>query len=151
MKELRKYPSGQEKNDTKLPSQKQLRAARLISSKLNLPLPKEFSSCAYWRFISQHMETSKCTVVGSDTHGYSTRDYRRVNMNKQKEADWRAIHEAYDPQAFLDGDLMKPSWCMDLSDRQYAAHLRSLGYKSSVEEELQRQKDEQMEREWYGR
>lgn len=47
------------------PTEKQVRAAQIISQNLGIPLPAERSKSAYWRFIKENQE--KSFAVSADT------------------------------------------------------------------------------------
>ncbi len=129
------------------PSEAQQNSARIISEVLGIPLPKEFSAKAYWLYISEHMTESKQRVQQrrSALRAYAAdqkrRDERMAKWRAQREADWEATHldAGVHAQRVLDGGL-PPSW-VNMSPDAYRRQLRSLGFKSSVEEELEKERE----------
>lgn len=131
----------------KEPSEKQQQAAQVISSALSLPLPTEFTAKCYWEYISKHMDESRKATARRVAYARrwcaSKSDPRKDRLRRQKEADWEAtnLDGAVWAQRVLDGKVMPPSWCSgSLADEH--RRLRGLGYKSSMEEELDQLKAE---------
>ena len=138
--------------ELKQPSEKQIAAAKIISKKLGIFPPEEFTSKAYWEFISEHMEESKSKAWRRSSKDYNDyRDSLSSRLKAQREADWQATH--LNPfvwaQGVLDGKYMAPSWANETTSKTQA-RLRSLGFKSSLEEENERLKEEMWEARYRG-
>lgn len=133
----------------KPPSEKQVRAAKTISNVLHIPMPESYTAKAYWQFINDNMEASKRK---RQRHVWRYRavqhNTRKSRYYAQKEADWQAVHLNGDVWAkgVLDGTIALPSWMHDRSPADYQKHLRALGYRSTLEDELAAERS----RDWYG-
>lgn len=126
----------------KLPSDKQQKAVQVIVAKLKINPPNEFTFYAYWEFISEYQDAAK-KVTTSSFHCGGYRNISKYREQKaQREADWEAVHldGAVWAHRILDGETLPPSWSGE-SLQEAQRRLRSLGYKSSLEEELERERE----------
>ena len=122
------------------PSEAQQNAAQIISRVLRIDLPQEFSAKAYWGYISQHMAESKKRSRRQRLTPPRV-DPAKQRWRAQREADWEATHisSSVFAQRVLDGESLPPSW-VHCSVDEYRRQLRSLGCKSSLEIELEKER-----------
>lgn len=121
--------------DIRTPSEKQVRCVDIIVKQLGISPPTEFTLTAYANFIGEHIKESQ---EKSKRHQYtssreeSAADYRRRKWRAQREADWRATHGGITLDDVLNG-MPAPSWS-NMSNAEYARHLRSLGMRTIEEQ-----------------
>ena len=128
----------------KEPSDKQISCANYINRMLNIPFPKEYSSKAYWEYISQNLKYAQSASSVARMEAEWDREERnreRKLKQEQRDVDWRAANgwsgASYNDYILTGG--IKPSWISG-SDDDYRRYLRSLGCKTvkEIHDETQR-------------
>lgn len=121
----------------KEPSDKQISCANYINRMLKIPLPQEYSSKAYWEYISQNLKFAQSASAVAKMEAEWERDERsrdRRKRQEQRDVDWRA-ENGWSGVSYHDHILTggtKPSWISG-SDEDYRRYLRSLGCKTIAE------------------
>ena len=129
----------------KEPSDKQVSCANYINRMLNIPLPIEYSSKAYWEYISKNLKYAQdASAVAKMEAEWDREEQNRERRLKreQRDVDWRAANGwsgvTYDDHILTGG--IKPSWISG-SDEDYRRYLRSLGCKTIEEIHTQIEND----------
>ena len=128
----------------KEPSDKQISCANYINRMLNIPLPEEYSSKAYWEYISQNLKYAQSASAVAKMEAELDREERnreRKLKQEQRDVDWR-VANGWSGASYHDYILtggIKPSWISG-SDDDYRRYLRSLGCKTvkEIHDETQR-------------
>lgn len=123
------------------PTDKQSRAVRVICSVLGIQPPDVCSFDAYALFISEHIEKSRRVTESRRAPRCRSRP-QAEGTRSQRDADWDALNldSAVWAQKIMDGETVPPSWVSEtLLEAQ--RRLRGLGYKTSRENDLEREID----------